>query len=170
MKFNDNLNKDELHSRREFFKKAAKRTLPVFGFIVFGGSFTACSDPKDDDFWLELEEEEDPGCKDCSASCTGTTKASSGGGTCSECGSTCTAGCRGTSQSVICTGCGSTCSSGCKGTTKTVCGDCTIMCASSCAYGCKSACGGNCVGLCSGTCGGACGFTCTAACRNGAFM
>lgn len=166
MKFNDELNSEELHSRREFFKKAAKRTLPVFGFIVFGGSFTACRDPKED-VLEEDPEKEDPGCKDCSASCTGTTK---GGSSCTGCGSTCTSTCTGTSKSSTCTGCGSTCSSGCEGTAKTTCLDCSIMCASSCAYGCQSACGGNCVGLCSGTCGGACGFTCTAACRSGAFM
>lgn len=153
MKFNDELSNDELHSRREFFKKAAKQALPVFGFMMLGGSFTACSDPKDD-VLDEFEEEEDPG----------------GGNTCTGCGSTCTSGCKGTSKSTTCTGCGSTCSSGCKGTAKTVCLDCSIMCASSCAYGCKGACGGNCVGLCSGACGGACGYTCTAACRTGAFM
>ena len=41
---------EELQSRREFFKKAAKGALPIFGAIVLGPSLiTSCSKDDDDD-------------------------------------------------------------------------------------------------------------------------
>uniref|UniRef100_UPI003FEDF0F2 hypothetical protein n=1 Tax=Prevotella sp. TaxID=59823 RepID=UPI003FEDF0F2 len=38
---------EELQSRRDFFKKAAKGALPILGMVVVGPSFMSCS--KDDD-------------------------------------------------------------------------------------------------------------------------
>ena len=38
---------EELQSRRDFFKKAAKGVLPILGMVVVGPSLMSCS--KDDD-------------------------------------------------------------------------------------------------------------------------
>ncbi len=82
---------EELQSRREFFKKAAKGVLPILGIVALGPSvLTSCS--KDDD------DEDDriskpSGCNGCSGSCS-----SSCSGSCEEsCNAACAFNC-GTSQ------------------------------------------------------------------------
>lgn len=77
---------EELQSRREFFKKAAKGTLPILGILAFGpGIFSSCE--KDDDG--------DGGGND-----------GGGGSGCSNCNGTCRSGCNAT--------CRYKCSGGCK--------------------------------------------------------
>ena len=85
-----NKKNEELQSRREFFKKAAKSALPILGAIVLAGTPT-----------IAKAVEKAPmgctgtcyggcygGCKGCSTTCTGT--CSHG---CRGCSTTCTGGC-----------------------------------------------------------------------------
>ena len=48
---------NNLKSRREFFKEAARKALPIFGVVLFASSliFTACT--------------KEPACSDCTAQC-----------------------------------------------------------------------------------------------------
>lgn len=71
---------EELQSRREFFKKAAKAALPVVGAVVLA------SMPSD------IFATNSTGCNGCSGGCTSCT------GTCmGSCSSTCSGSCKGTS-------------------------------------------------------------------------
>lgn len=57
----------EVQSRRDFFKKAAKTALPIFGIAVFGPSLLTSCEPDDDDSGGSSS-----GCgKSCSGSCDG---------------------------------------------------------------------------------------------------
>lgn len=120
-----NVKHDELQSRREFFKKAAKGMLPMLGAIAFGPMLiTSCGDDDSDEFI---------GCTDCtsvcssncSTTCTSTCKDdcrtsssnSSDNGNCSDCASSCSA----SSASSTCSSCANDCSSSCKETCKTTC-------------------------------------------------
>ena len=81
---------EELQSRRDFFKKAAKGVLPILGMVVVGPSFMSCSKDDDDD---DNKKNEKPGCNGCSGSCS-----SSCSGSCDEsCSARCAFNC-GSSQ------------------------------------------------------------------------
>lgn len=90
---------EELQSRREFFKKAAKGALPILGAIVLSGIPTISG----------AMEASSMGCEryscsgGCSGRCTGT------------CSGTCSGSCEGR--------CSGGCSGGCKGTCYTSCAD-----------------------------------------------
>lgn len=79
-----NLKNEELQSRREFFKKAAKGALPILGAIVLAGAPSIMS-----------AAESGCNCTSCTASCSGGCTGCSGGcqGTCTT---TCSYGCKGT--------------------------------------------------------------------------
>lgn len=80
---------EELQSRREFFKKAAKGALPILGAIVLGPSLLSSCDKDDDDDNVQKPS----GCNGCSGSCS-----SSCSGSCDEsCSAACAFNC-GTSQ------------------------------------------------------------------------
>lgn len=81
--------KEEIVSRRQFFKKTIKATLPIMGIIALGniGFLSACS-----------KDEEDDGINGCSGECT------------NSCKYTCTDSCAG-----YCGRCDNMCHSGCKG-------------------------------------------------------
>ena len=86
----ENKRKEELQSRRDFFKKAAKAALPVIGAIVLSSApVFAKADT------VELG---------CTGSCYGLCK-----GGCEGCKYTCDGGCKNG-----CTSCKYTCSGGCK--------------------------------------------------------
>lgn len=83
-----NMEKDkknqELQSRREFFKKAAKSTLPILAFAVVGPSLLSSCGEDDD------EPDAPNGCgNSCSGSCEGTCS----GGCDSACEGVCENGC-----------------------------------------------------------------------------
>lgn len=82
MKTNKN---EELQSRREFFKKAAKRALPILGAIVLANAPAIVN-----------AGESSMGCNGCYTNCSGSCK----GGCSTQCEN-------------ICTGCGSACQNGC---------------------------------------------------------
>ena len=98
---------EELKSRRDFFKDAAKKTLPILGALVLSGIPTN----------LSAKPEQVLGCQyGCTVGCTGCT------GCTAECG-----GCTG------CTGCTGNCFNNCFGICKESCkhtckGDCTKGC------------------------------------------
>lgn len=97
--------KEELQSRRQFFKRAAKGTLPILAATVLA------STP-----FLSQASESAMGCKyGCSGSCYGTCSGTCSGSCHYSCDGTCKGGCGGR-----CTGsCNVTCSGACDRTSKT---------------------------------------------------
>ena len=92
---------EEVQSRRDFFKKAAKSALPILGAVLLANTPTI----------VKATEAEPMGCSysGCWGSCSGTC---SGG--CMGCKGTCTGGCQGICGG-NCTGsCSGSCSYGCR--------------------------------------------------------
>lgn len=139
---------EELQSRREFFKKAAKAALPVVGITVLSNV------PFVD---IKATQTSATGCIfGCSGSCSGDCS-----GTCKNtCERRCTGGC-----SELCTGgCSGLCTSGCSGLCSGTCkGGCEVTCGNNCGNACSSNCVGNCQSSCYG-CKGTCSNTCTGDC------
>ena len=108
---------EELQSRREFFKKAAKAALPVIGAIAF---------PHIANAQVNVQYERTD-CRDCTGSCRGSCATS--------CMSTCQGNCKGDCMggstngtnatygrsSFYCTGCTGQCSGGCTGSCYRTC-------------------------------------------------
>lgn len=114
-------NKD-LQGRREFFKEAAKKALPILGAVALMGNPVIAKA-------VEMES------TSCERGCTYT------------CKDDCTAGCRGGCKS----GCRTSCSEGCKGQSSAYgdsssCRDCQNYC-----FGCQGYCQGTCKGSCAST-------------------
>ena len=86
--------KEELLHRREFFKKAAKGTLPIIAAIVAPPLLVGCD--KNEDF---------TGCADCSGTCA----------------SDCSSSCIGQSSSSTCSNCANNCMGGCDTTCSNTC-------------------------------------------------
>ena len=94
---------EELQTRREFFKKAAQKVLPMLGAIVVGPSFitsTLTSCEKCDGCESTCSDDCTTGCSggcsgSCDTTCTGTSKGST---TCSYCMNTCKGDCEGTAS------------------------------------------------------------------------
>jgi len=114
----ENKEKDEIITRRDFFKKSAQKTLPILGIVALGGSLKSCMEIDNDDV------------KAKSGGGGG-----GGGGGCSNCGSSCvascTSNCRSTCQanSLIKSGCGG--GNGCKNACYSCSGTCSSGCTSS---------------------------------------
>lgn len=90
---------EELQSRREFFKKAAKGVLPILGAVVLAGAPAI----------VKAAEESPMGCKyGCSTGCY------------TSCNTGCKSGCYGTCKHA-CDGCKYTCDSTCKNSCKESC-------------------------------------------------
>ena len=88
---------EELQNRREFFKNAAKKALPILGAIALAGA----------PIISQAAEKEPMGCYfNCEYGCSGSCASSCHGG-CMGCSGTCTGGCNGS--------CMGSCSYGCKG-------------------------------------------------------
>lgn len=88
--------KEDLKSRRDFFKAAAKGILPIFGLTILGQTIITSCDKLDDI----------TGCSDCSGGCEDSCENGCSG----TCKSGCNTGCSGTCKG----GCFRACSSGCK--------------------------------------------------------
>lgn len=111
---------EELHSRREFFKKAAKGALPI---LAIGLGFSSCGAGGFDELledWKEDPEKKandgngtNAGCTDCSGGCSSSCK----GGCKSSCGTECSVNCKNSCLN----GCDVTCKSTCKGSCKGTC-------------------------------------------------
>lgn len=77
---------EELKSRREFFKKAAKSALPILGAVVLSSSLTkaiAANEPAEGCQW------------GCSGSCWSSCQSSCRGACAQGCTGSCTGGCKG---------------------------------------------------------------------------
>lgn len=75
-----NKKNEELQSRREFFKKAAKGALPILTMTILAPAFvTSCS----------------KGCDDCVDSCSDSCITGCKNGCSAGCGSSCNTGCQG---------------------------------------------------------------------------
>ena len=110
----DKSQKDELQSRREFFKKAAKRALPFIGAIALSAlPFSS--------FAKETEEPETYCDWGCTNSCSG------------SCGRSCSYGCDGS--------CAGSCDGSCKGACSR---SCSYSCSSTCRGTCSGSCSGGC--------------------------
>lgn len=99
------MEKENIISRRNFFKRSASLVLPALAMVAISPVLTSCE--IDEDFL-----EEPSGCKNgCSGKCSGVC-----GAACqSDCTGNCTNGCKGTCK----TQCGgSSCRSTCKGKTR----------------------------------------------------
>lgn len=86
---------EELQSRREFFKKAAKGALPILGAVLLAGSPAI----------VQAAEKAPMG---CNGSCAGT------------CQGTCSGSCRGGCNTSCYNGCYSSCKTGCSGSCRRV--------------------------------------------------
>lgn len=92
---------DELQSRRDFFKKAAKGVLPILGAVVLANipSFVKATKPQK------------TGCESsCYNTCAGRCTDS-----CSGCGGVCQTGCMNTCKGYCSRTCTGTCSTSCSG-------------------------------------------------------
>ncbi len=95
---------DELQSRRQFFKNAAKGALPILGAIVLANVPSI----------MNAASESPMGCKyGCSSGCSGTCSGS--------CSGTCRGGCRGDCQGTCKYGCNVTCKGSCSATCHYTC-------------------------------------------------
>lgn len=79
---------EELQSRREFFKKAAKAALPVVGAVVMTSLPSS------------IFATNTTGCNGCSSTCTGSCVGSCTGGCMGGCSGSCSGSCRGKVSSV----------------------------------------------------------------------
>lgn len=99
-----NKKNEELQSRREFFKKAAKGVLPILGAVVLAGAPAI----------VKATEDSPMGCNyGCSSSCLGHCYGACG----SACSTSCMGSCRGTCDGNCTSACTRGCSIGCTGYT-----------------------------------------------------
>ena len=113
-----NKNNEEIQSRREFFKKAAKGALPILGAVVLT-STPILVQAKD--------VVESSGCNDyCEGSCRGGCDRSCSITCDTTCRGACDGSCSGTCDTTCYQACDSSCRGGCEGDCRGGCrGDCT---------------------------------------------
>ncbi len=176
--------KDEILTRRAFFKKAAQKTLPILMGASALSSVISCV-KNDDELMsaLDREEVENTGCTEsscslnCSAYCKESSNGSGSGCTGASCSYNCSAYCKDTANGSGggCTGasCSSNCGSQCKTDCKIGCGqECYRSCGGSCDKDCAVGCLGQCVGYgkattCyASTCYGTCRYHCSKTCND----
>jgi len=126
---------EEIHSRREFFKRATQKVLPIFAFSTIGAIIPIIT--------------------------TSATTACRDGGCYNTCqGSAAYSGSSYRSSGTVCDR--NNCTNGCAGGCRTTCtGSCTGDCTGRCTNTCKGGCTGSCTGTCQTTCTGSCQNTCT---------
>lgn len=113
-----NSKKEEILTRREFFKKTSRAVLPIIGMAVLGPTVLISCD--------KIEDFVESGCTDCSSGCEG------------SCKDSCSSGCKGSCSSSCYSTCSGTCSSTCKSTCKGSCSNtCSTTCKGSCGTSCK---------------------------------
>ena len=108
---NKNKEREELQSRREFFKKAAKGALPILGFVLFANF----------PLTMDATNKVATGCDSCTGTCSYTCQGTCRGkcmGCSNTCQGTCQGGCTG-GCSYTCQGtCKDRCQGGCKGSSR----------------------------------------------------
>ena len=116
---------NDLQTRRDFFKKAAEKTIPMLGILMLTNGLPFLTSCKKED----ISGGGSYGGCDCSGGCTGS----------------CRSGCTGTCS----TGCAGACGYGCAGSCSGDCdGSCSGTCSGTCASWCSNSCEGNCRGGC----------------------
>ena len=107
--------REEIQSRREFFKKAAKAALPVVGVVILANlpSFAQAAESNNGNYCRSCE-------SDCTNGCAGYCRRS--------CATACAEGCKGASRYYY----GGSCE-GCRG----LCGGCEGYCSGSCSGSCN---------------------------------
>lgn len=110
-------NKEELQSRRDFFKKAAKAVLPIVGAVALSG-LPLSSLAKDTDNPETY----------CDWGCTNSSSGSCGRSCSYGCDGSCAGSCDGSCKGACSRSCSYSCSSTCRGT-------CSGGCSGGCAYG-----------------------------------
>ncbi len=181
-----NTGREELQTRRQFFKKAASRVLPLLGAVTFGPamvtSMMSCDDCSDctgaclDTCAGTCAEKCIETCRgsayvppvsDCNGNCQGTCGAncqSTCSTTCIDgCNDGCAETCNATCQTACSTSCQNDCNTTCKGTSK---GDCVFGCENSCGGTCGTQCDYSCIDKCSKTCKGGCKVVCADSCES----
>lgn len=114
----NNKNRDLL-TRREFFKKATKSTLPFIAAITVPSFLSSCGGGNDDPI--------ETGCSWCSSNCEGSCE-----GSCeSSCEGSCDNSCTKSNANSSCSDCSSTCKDGCKE-------GCNNTCKEGCSETCKN--------------------------------
>ncbi len=102
--------KEDIQSRRQFFKKIGTKTLPFLGAVVLGPA-------------ISLTTLTSCGCDGCEAACM------------DNCEGGCVGSCQGSATSSPCSDCSSTCSGS---STNDTCSSCANNCSSSCSNNCTS--------------------------------
>lgn len=134
----ENNKNNETQNRREFFKEAAKKALPIFGAVAL------LSNP----MIAKAVEKKTLGCQDCYY----------------ECGKTCNNNCIGSCEGNCTASCQWNCSGKCDVGCEQACSD---NCSTRCTGSCRSECGGRCQTTCNGGCYNTCNNTCTAMGKDG---
>lgn len=171
----DSKKKDEVLSRRSFFKKAAGMIIPMLGAVVFSGipSLSTAVNKKIENY--------NSSPMNCNGSCSGSCSGDCSGSCSSGCSGGCGVACSGYCDNSCGYGCNSSCKGSCKGTCKAQCRDgctsckgtctqaclsgCGRMCSNDCAMGCKTVCEGSCKNTCDYGCDKTCKFFCEKTCK-----
>lgn len=142
-KMDEEKNKD-IQSRREFFKQATKKALPLFGMVVLGSQIQIAHAA---DIVNGYNSCRNYGCEhSCQNYCRTTCK--------NYCVRTCLfqcEGCEGGCEGTCDVNCGHGCDGGCKGDCK---GNCKEDCMNTCFHTCQGGCQNSCSGSCSNSCAG----------------
>lgn len=133
---------DKIQDRREFFKQAAKKTLPV---LAIAPILQSC-----DTALLVLEAMAEASTQYQNSQPKSTYTPSSSYSNSSGCGT-----------------CSSACNNSCIGTCR---GNCSSGCSGGCSQNCSKSCTGNCHGTCKGECVNGCKGTCTMSCANSCYF
>ncbi|MFZ4523318.1 MAG: hypothetical protein ACOYNC_16535 [Bacteroidales bacterium] len=104
----ENKTPDSLN-RRDFFKKAAKLSLPFVAVLGLGVTLSNCKKP------------DNTTCDGCANDCSGASTSSGCSGCSGSCSGTCSGSCTGSSTGG-CSGCSGKCSGACGGTCTAYCG------------------------------------------------
>ena len=140
-----------LQNRREFFKEAAKMSLPMLSFALFASTpmLTSCV--------------KDPVPTTCGGNCTGNCSTDCS----SSCGNTCSSGCGSDCAEICSRSCGESCSNDCSTECANTCSnDCDTECANTCSNDCSTECANTCSNDCSTECANTCSNTCTNSANN----
>lgn len=143
-----------VQSRREFFKTATKKALPILGAIaLFSNPVIAKA--------VEEPIQVDPtGCnrQDCTSGCIQT---------CTGCQGTCKGDCTGRCSGACRSSCTNTCTADCQSNCSWSCtGSCKTSCLQTCSGACTTSCSGRCDNACSGSCGNNCSGSCLYGCQH----
>lgn len=180
--------KEDVLSRRSFFKKTAGMVIPMLGAILFSG-IPRISNAFNNQRNINASATSIP--MNCNGSCSGSCSGDCSGSCSSGCSGGCGVACSGYCDNSCGRGCSSACRGRCQGTCTAQCRDgctsckgkctqlclsgcgracsknCVLMCKTVCEEGCKDGCQIGCTNSCSSDCNGGCTFGCKYSCGSG---